>query len=131
MKRLAAFILLLLYFATSTGATMSLHFCMGEMSNITLKGREDQQCRKCGMEKTATDLAGCCQDQHQFIKLDDDQKSDTINLEVSKLQGEMAGFGLFKELIKDFPAGYSISKSRTPFRSCENETYLLNCTFRI
>ena len=88
MKRGAALILLLLYFATSTGATINFHFCMGAIENISLPGNSEKNCGKCGMEKKTSPDTGCCKDEGKWIKIKDDQKPNTIHLEIAGLQFE-------------------------------------------
>ena len=131
MKRCAAVILLLLYFATSTGATINFHFCMGEMENISLLGNSEKRCGKCGMEKKCSIDNGCCKDEVKWIKIKDDQKPNTIHFEIPGLQFETIRIDILSTSFFTSQLLSSISESRAPLRSCEAETYLLNCVFRI
>lgn len=51
MKKVLAFILLFVYLGTSTGATVRLHYCMGELAGWGLKDVPSETCGSCGMEK--------------------------------------------------------------------------------
>ena len=72
MKRIIVTILAIAYLGTSTGAVISMHFCMGKLANWSFGNDETKTCGKCGMEKKSNH--GCCQDQHKFFKSSSDQK---------------------------------------------------------
>ncbi len=131
MKRLAALILLLLYFATSTGATIHYHYCMGEVANISLWANEEKKCGRCGMEKKETTDNGCCKDEREWIKIDDDQKASAAHFEMSKLQFDSINIVLINSDVFTSQVNYSFPESKALLRSCEIATYLLNCVFRI
>jgi hypothetical protein len=70
MKRTIATILAFLYLATSSGATITVHYCMGEF--VSKGFLKDNKCGKCGMEKTKE---GCCEDEEQVVKTPQDDHS--------------------------------------------------------
>ncbi len=74
MKRILVTILSILYMASATGATVHLHYCMGEFVNASLIHKEEHKCGKCGMKKTTRDN-GCCKDEHKTIKTSDHQSA--------------------------------------------------------
>lgn len=80
MKNVAVTILLILYFTTSIGATIRMHFCMGELISWTLntKGKDDK-CSKCNMKCEK----GCCEEKTQVVKIDKDQKITIATFEFS------------------------------------------------
>lgn len=61
MKNILAGILLIFYFGSAFGATVHLHYCMGQVVNISVSDTGDSACPKCGMEsyRNKTD---CCKD---------------------------------------------------------------------
>ena len=61
MNRLFATILAVFYLVSSTGATINLHYCMGEYVSFSLFGKKAGKCGKCGMQKHSRDN-GCCKD---------------------------------------------------------------------
>ena len=91
-----------------------------------------EQCGKCGMDKEATELNGCCKDDSKQIKLEVDQKSDKLPLQ---------NFGTWPIGITDiniyahnWPHHTECSPiplSTAPLRGKILFVYLLNCTFRI
>jgi hypothetical protein len=68
MKKLVAILFLLVYFTATTGATVTMHYCMGELRSRKLwhTGGKKEVCPTCGMEKKG----GCCEDKVMVIRLD-------------------------------------------------------------
>ena len=131
MKRFCLAILAILYLTTSMGATIHLHYCMGELVECSLWNKNSSKCSKCGMEKNpeSTDN-GCCKDEHRHIKIEKDQKLSENLILLHETITEI-NFGL---------PGYSISqlflfvsefkKIDSP-RSCNSSDNIFNCVFRI
>ena len=74
MKKILAFILTIFYLASTTGATVHMHYCMGKMVDKSFWKNDDKQCGKCGMEKSGDGDNGCCKDEHQQFKIDNEHK---------------------------------------------------------
>ena len=74
MKKFCIVILSLIYFATTTGATFSMHYCMGKLADWELGQNKSKTCGFCGMEKGDEKDNNCCKDEQKFIKNDTDQK---------------------------------------------------------
>jgi hypothetical protein len=53
--------------AGACGATVHLHYCMGEYVNASLIEHDEHQCGKCGMKKPVQ-KKGCCHDEHKTFK---------------------------------------------------------------
>lgn len=75
MRKLVVFIVAFLYLASASGATVHMHYCMGELIDSGLWHNSDKSCSNCGMEKSDSADNGCCKDEHKFVKLDKDQKT--------------------------------------------------------
>lgn len=131
MKRMTAFILLLLYLGTSTGASMHFHFCMGEMASSSLWGGDKKKCGKCGMEKEEDSANGCCRDEIQWIKLNDDQKTSVPASEIPKPFPEPKNPVLLSYVLTTLEELPILLYSTAPLRSVQLPTFLLNCVFRI
>ena len=81
MKKVAVTIFIILYHTTSIGATIHMHYCMGELISWTLNTNEkDGKCSKCGMKCKK----GCCEEKSQVVKIDKDQKLAKATFEFSK-----------------------------------------------
>ena len=61
MKQALAVILALFYFTSNVGATVHLHYCMGEFVALSLTDKTDAVCGKCGMKNHNSDN-NCCTD---------------------------------------------------------------------
>lgn len=84
MKKILAILFSIFYFGFSSGAVISVHYCMMEMVSVSQK--TDDLCSKCGI-KTKKD---CCKTEFKVVKFDDSQKSDLLKIDflkqISKLQ---------------------------------------------
>lgn len=74
MKKIAILILALLYLGTSTGATVYVHYCMGELAYWGFDHDDSAACPGCSMEKGTKDDGSCCKEEQKFIKNSFDQK---------------------------------------------------------
>lgn len=79
VKKLASFILALLYFSSVVGTTIHQHYCMGELVGSSLFNTRNDACGKCGMQKHTEENKGCCKDVSIVIKSGD---SHTFSLPV-------------------------------------------------
>lgn len=82
MKKLAILILAVIYLGTATGATVNLHYCMGEFAGMELGHSDYGSCSSCGMEKLASADDDCCKDEQKTIKLNDAHKSAQVFFEL-------------------------------------------------
>jgi hypothetical protein len=81
LKKAITILLALVYFGTSIGATIHMHYCMGEITGWGLTVNASQKCGKCGMEKSVNNGVGCCKDEIKVIKNNSDQKTNpTVTL---------------------------------------------------
>lgn len=73
MKKILVAILSVFYLLSTSGFTVYEHYCMGELANASLSDNtsDDGSCSKCGMEKKEGTGNDCCQDEHKFVKTDD------------------------------------------------------------
>ncbi len=75
MKKLLIAILAFLNVTFSTGAVIHWHYCMGKLAGWGLGYDQANACAKCGMDEGELEGASCCQDQHTYVKNENDQKS--------------------------------------------------------
>jgi len=83
MKKFITFAIAILYLVTSTGATVRLHYCMGNLASWGIGYDLSKRCAKCDMSATI-DMTGCCNDEHTFIKNSSDQSIDYVSVSLSK-----------------------------------------------
>ena len=75
MKKLLVIILASLYITGASGATVNLHYCMGQFAGWDLGHSEENNCGSCGMDKKLGDNDNCCRDENKTIKLTDVHKT--------------------------------------------------------
>lgn len=73
MKKFIVTIVCLAYFAVSSGVIINLHYCMNKLASTGLFASATKKCGKCGMDIHKSD--GCCRDEVQLLKIEDDQKT--------------------------------------------------------
>ncbi|HVI48762.1 MAG TPA: hypothetical protein VM802_28090 [Chitinophaga sp.] len=134
MKKALALILALFYVATSTGATIHMHYCMGKLMEVEVWNAKVKKCEKCGASSYHSKMCAkkCCRDEHKTVKLEKDQQAAA---HVSWLMQAAAiatpvSFIEFAQphtvpLAVEYPTGLA------PPRSSHVPVHIMNCTFRI
>lgn len=130
MKRFLVLILSLVYFATTTGATVYYHFCMDKMAGWSVWEKKEKTCGKCGMDKEENTDNGCCNDEHKWVKIEGDQNVSFLNFEIAAIEAVTQDFHYY-----DFSYSANtvelLPRSHAPPRSSDISVYLRNCNFRI
>ena len=76
MKKALLFLWTVFYLGTACGATVHLHYCMGEMTGWDFcESPKAETCPNCGMETKVQHGKNCCKDVPQCIKA---QKQDSV-----------------------------------------------------
>ena len=120
----------LIYFTVSSGMVMSVHYCMGEVSNIQVNQVPEERCI-CGMSKKETSSKGCCKTEFTMVKLADTHKASSASYDIQTPVVLVARYlsqleaSLYKTSIKTY------TDIHGPPLLSEQDTYLLNCVFRI
>lgn len=73
VKKVIVTILAFLYLATTTGATVHLHYCMDKLVEQNFWHKEKETCGNCGMDKKEQADKTCCNDKYKQIKVENDQ----------------------------------------------------------
>jgi hypothetical protein len=128
MKKFIVAILAVLYLATSSGAIVHFHYCMGKLTGWSLTGSKDDRCANCGMKKNGKN---CCNEEHKLIKVSDDQKVSQEAFQLSQLSAILTHqyTGLPDPLF--YPVAEKSPLAHAPPRSGTIAIYLRNCDFRI
>ena len=86
MKKFLILILTFAYLATTTGATVHMHYCMDKLVELNLWHSEKDQCNNCGMDKSETkDDKGCCKDEHKQVKVDKDHYTSDVAFQAMQI----------------------------------------------
>jgi hypothetical protein len=100
------------------------------MAGSSLWENKENKCSRCGMQKKESKESGCCKDEQQWIKIEDDQKINPLYFEITKLQTHAISILFFNSdflSLQDYP----LPESDAPLRSCEDPLYLLHRVFLI
>jgi hypothetical protein len=140
MKKTLVAILALVYFTTSVGATVHMHFCMDKLVSWGLgkNSTNKKSCSYCGMSKSPTDKhcskenKGCCKDEQKIVKLENDQKISEASLQLSQISAEavtpiFSDYSL--EYISSITEVYPVTHA--PPGTQNVSLFVLNCIFRI
>ncbi|HEY5371188.1 MAG TPA: hypothetical protein VIJ75_19570 [Hanamia sp.] len=132
MKKYIAAILAILYFATTTGATIHLYYCNGKRVSHDMAKSDMSACNKCPVSKKVDAKFGCCQHTQKFVKLVNDQNVADVSFHIQKLISVVPPIALFDNyslhysaLTRTFPVNNS------PPRSSDITIYQRNCAFLI
>lgn len=132
MKKSIAAILAILYFVTTTGATINFYYCNGKRVTQNMTKTEMPGCSKCPVAKKVVSKNDCCQHEQKFVKLVNDQNVASVSFHIQKLVLFVPPIifldnnGLhFSSLARKFPVNNS------PPRSSSITIYQLNCAFLI
>lgn len=133
MKKLLVSILAFLYVASSTGATVHMHYCMGRLVNLGLAS-EQTKCSKCASkEDNASCSKKCCKDAQKTIKSQQDQKLAENGLQLIHLTALTTPSDYLSPVditgISSLTEQYPISHA-PPLKEAD-KIYILHCTYRI
>ncbi len=132
MKKFITAILAMLYITSSTGATVYMHYCMGQVSDWGIGQNDSKTCGTCGMEKTDSADKGCCKDEHKFVKDDSAQKITENNMQMLQLLSIALPSSYIVLPVVDFPSVTEENPlSNAPPRTDGVAVYIRNCIFLI
>ncbi len=132
MKKCFAAILAILYFATTTGATINFYYCQGKLVSENSTKTEMLSCSKCKMEKKVEAKSTCCQHEQKFVKLVNEQNISNASFHIQKPVSIISPIVFFENNNFHFPsltAEYPVSNA--PPRSSSMPIYQRNCVFLI
>ena len=127
MKKVILFILSIVYFASSVGATVHLHYCMDQFVNWSLADKEGDSCDKCGMKKDGN----CCKDEQKFIKNTVDQKTSESAIQLMQIVASGLPVVFVDDAERYTSSLIEISPINAPPLFSDVGLNILNCVFRI
>lgn len=123
---------MLLYMTVSSGFTVHLHYCMGELVESNLTHSDEPTCGGCGMEKEAISSDGCCKDEHKQVKVDQDKKLAEIAAKAVQTASEQTvPFAFISPENLLFETVHQLPFSNAPPRNSGVPYYLFQRNFRI
>lgn len=130
MKKFLLTILAIFYLGASSGATLHIHYCMGELIDWSISQNEDESCNNCGMEKGNS--KDCCKDQQHKITVKDSPKASAIVYHFNTL-GLTIPPTVYSDprILYGDPLAENGVHVDSPPRTQSIPTFIRNCTFRI
>lgn len=126
MKKVVVTILALIYLVTSTGAAVTVHYCMGKVSSVTFLTSGEKHCGSCGMKTTG----GCCKDETKAVKISDSHKTPAAYQDILPLSVEVERIPqIYQPFIIAVPALIN-TLNNSPPRTAPSRC-ILYCIFRI
>lgn len=130
MKRILTSIIAIVYFVISSGLVMSIHYCMGKVSSVALSHNTSETCG-CGMSLKETSGKDCCKTEIKMVKLEDNHKAAYAYYDFqAPVTLRSSAINIFDLTDLSATAKSYTSIHGPPLRS-EQDTYLINCAFRI
>ena len=130
MRKFGVIVLLLCYLAFSSGVIINSHYCMNKLASTKLFSAQNSVCEKCGMH--ISDSHGCCRDEVQIVKMDNDQKAPvTITFDFALLKMPVQVPSEFiSASFCNIPAQDQVVEQPPPLLKGQ-EICLRHCVFRI
>lgn len=129
MLRSLVAILTVIYFAVSSGVVMNVDYCMGKRQQAAMDVLAAKSC-KCGKMKKGG-KKGCCKTESRFIKLADVQKASYTHYTIQTPVSDAVAQEGFLFVSRYHSAERVPAVSHSPPLLSAQDTYLLNCVFRI
>lgn len=109
MKSFLSTILIILYCTTITGATLQMHYCMGDLVEKSFFHNKEVSCSSCGMDKEKSEKAGCCKSENEFVKTNHSQLTGEASFTLLKTFSQALPF-----FFLDKPEHFSSITEETP-----------------
>ena len=129
MKKTITFIVAFSYLAISSGVVINLHYWMNKLDSVQYYQEGTDICGKCGMH--ADEANGCCHDEIKVVKLSDDHQPAAIQFPLTGLSAEFIVPSAFIAASFKNPNREEYFVNHSPPLISLQDTYLLNCVFRI
>ena len=130
MKKFVITILAVFYLGVSSGATVDIHYCMGQLIDWGISQDETEKCNNCGMEKGIS--SDCCKDQQHKLTIEESPKASAIvyYFNILGLNNPHTVYSYSRILFSDHLAEIGVY-SDSPPRTRSIPAFIRNCTFRI
>jgi hypothetical protein len=124
MKKFLAILLLGLYITTTSGIALSIQYCMGDISSVSIGQTVSTTCPTCGMENE-----GCCHNDFKVVKLTDSHQASVIldDLQKPLILAPETFVPVYAALFSQDP--YVTHRDHSP--PTDHSLNILYCVFRI
>jgi hypothetical protein len=131
MKKILVLGLLLVYGATSFGISLNLHYCCGQLQEITLLNADDHNCGEKQSKSFASISKNCCIDQQLSFSLHTDQSQSRQEIIIAQVSEALAASAFQLPTVAQLPQGnhFPLSCNSPPGSSIS--LFIQHCVFRI
>jgi hypothetical protein len=128
MKKLFIILFMLVYGVTSSGMTITLHYCCGKVDDISFSGKQERSCPMGGKHMKNN---SCCKDQQVTAKIAADQQAAAKWLQVNQDNQGGITSGYFLPYYNSSIVTISRLARGTPIPISPVPIFIRNCVFRI
>lgn len=128
MKKFSIAILAVIYFTISCGIVFNVHYCMGKLSAVKVDLLAKNLCG-CGSEDGKEKK--CCKTEHKLVKLEDNHKASFADYVFQAPVADIARLNNFLQATILPEIDTNDFHNHSPPLLIQEDTYLLNCVFRI
>ncbi|WP_074964082.1 HYC_CC_PP family protein [Pedobacter antarcticus] len=132
MKKTLLIFLAVFYFGISQGATVYLHYCMGELVQMGMIESQSPSCDFCGMTSKQAKEKTCCEKETKLLKVDESQKTVPSHFQFEQAPAIVLKTITWqtKNVIIPIELGKA-SLSNAPPQKQDIPVFIRNCTYRI
>lgn len=127
MQKIFIILLMLVYGLSSSGMTVSLHYCCGKLDGVSLTGKQDKTCKMGNHSKKSN----CCKDKEISASKTADHQAAAKWVNLANQPIALPVYYVVNTSFKD----YSISIDRlargVPVNHLKVPLFIKNCVFRI
>ena len=130
MKRLILTLIAVFYLGISSGATVHLHYCMGQLVEWGMAAKNSDECGNCGMKAGTSE--DCCKDERKQVKFESEQQIQQNSFQLKAPGTDLAFFPYINPTaiyISSLPAERPVSNA--PPETHSTPVFIRNCNFRI
>ena len=123
MKKAVAFIVSLLYLSLTTGLSVNIHYCMGEILDVQFESyNNDDKCKT---------KMPCCGHDYHFVKVSDEHQQISNDLNLKAPVVELHWINPPGDELISSTIDRSITNANSPPLLTDPDIYIQNCVFRI
>jgi len=130
MKKVFAFILMLIYGATSFGMTLHMHYCCGKLDKVSLSSKISKACKFETPGHNTVHSKNCCDNKTYEFKIKADQETSSQQVASFELQPINILLGYSLRLFYFQKAPVNFLSAGPPFLS-SIPLFITNCVYRI
>jgi hypothetical protein len=127
MKKVFIILLMLVYGLSSSGMTISLHYCCGKLDGISFSGKQGKSCDMGNHLKKS----GCCDDKQISASITGEQQTASKWVQVNKQPVSIPNFPAVNSLFTDYIISVDRLARGVPVPISPVPLFIRNCVFRI